>query len=653
MAESLSPSRHIGAVGAQELPQLVGGSRDSLASSSGHGLRLQRRVSVSRPSLLPCLRRKSGVDHRHKHTTITAVGTSKWKDPVSDPEIRLPEGITSIPSLIPSWRKKDENRSNKQKVVVRRSLINWAALFCDFLEKMIYETAKGSTSKQEWNYYLSASFAPVSERAPTTALRIIGTIPECMFGEFFRVGPNPRFEALGGYHWFDGDGMIHGLHLSEGKATYVVRYVRTSRLQQEERYGAPKFWKVGDMKGVKGYFCIALENLRRSLGVLNVSSGYAGTGNTSLVFHNKKLLALHERDKPYRIKVLEDGDLVTVGLEDFDKRLQHSFAAHPKIDPVTGEMFFFGYHSESSDLIYRTVSKEGVLRDPVLIKLPTTTITHDFAITENYAILMDLPLVLDPLGMAQGGFIFRFDPNKESRLGVLPRYATDDSQIRWFTIPTCYILHTVAAWEEEDEIILICCRTDGIDLNPDFGVERKNKAYGDSYGSPTLYEYRMNFKNGHVHQRQLSNLSIEFPTINPHYVGRKTRYTYCGVVDNELDLMSGIVNYDLYLDPSTTDTAVDDKTKGNNCTVFHFGPNCYASDTIFVPNNRGMANDAAEDDGFLISFVQDLNTGKSEAIIIDAKTMGPTPVAVVELPGRIPKGFHAYFVTQEQLQQQA
>lgn len=97
---------------------------------------------------------------------------------------------------------------------------------------------------------------------------------------------------------------------------------------------------------------------------------------------------------------------------------------------------------------------------------------------------------------------------------------------------------------------------------------------------------------------------------------RKTRYTYCGVVDNELDLMSGIVKYDLYLDPSTTDTAVDDKTKGNNCTVFHFGPNCYASDTIFVPNNRGMANDAAEDDGFLISFVQDLNTGYGLLIII-------------------------------------
>jgi carotenoid cleavage dioxygenase-like enzyme len=38
--------------------------------------------------------------------------------------------------------------------------------------------------------------------------------------------------------------MIHGLNIKDGKATYVARYVQTSKLQQEERYGAPKFLKV-------------------------------------------------------------------------------------------------------------------------------------------------------------------------------------------------------------------------------------------------------------------------------------------------------------------------------------------------------------------------------------------------------------------------
>jgi carotenoid cleavage dioxygenase-like enzyme len=43
--------------------------------------------------------------------------------------------------------------------------------------------------------------------------------------------------------------------------------------------------------------------------------------------------------------------------------------------------------------------------------------------------------------LIHGEHLIKFDPNKESRLGLLPRYAKDESQIRWFTIPTCMIFH--------------------------------------------------------------------------------------------------------------------------------------------------------------------------------------------------------------------
>lgn len=38
------------------------------------------------------------------------------------------------------------------------------------------------------------------------------------------------------------------------------------------------------------------------------------------------------------LKILEDGDLQTLGMMDYDKRLVHSFTAHPKVDPVTGNI---------------------------------------------------------------------------------------------------------------------------------------------------------------------------------------------------------------------------------------------------------------------------------------------------------------------------
>lgn len=66
------------------------------------------------------------------------------------------------------------------------------------------------------------------------------------------VGPNPKFKPVAGYHWYDGDGMVHGLRIKDGKATYVSRYVRTSRLKQEEYFGEAKFIKIGDLEGLFG-----------------------------------------------------------------------------------------------------------------------------------------------------------------------------------------------------------------------------------------------------------------------------------------------------------------------------------------------------------------------------------------------------------------
>jgi carotenoid cleavage dioxygenase-like enzyme len=77
----------------------------------------------------------------------------------------------------------------------------------------------------------------------------------------------------------------------------MARFVRTSKLQQEEYYGAAKFLKIGDMVGTKGILFFLLHLLRIKLGVLDISHG-VGTANTALVYHNRKLLALYEGDKP-------------------------------------------------------------------------------------------------------------------------------------------------------------------------------------------------------------------------------------------------------------------------------------------------------------------------------------------------------------------
>ncbi|KAL6328573.1 hypothetical protein AAG906_038768 [Vitis piasezkii] len=190
----------------------------------------------------------------------------------------------------------------------------------DWLEKLIVKLMYDSSQPL---HYLSGNFAPVrDETPPCKNLPVIGYLPECLNGEFVRVGPNPKFSPVAGYHWFDGDGMIHGLHIKDGNATYVSRYVRTSCLKQEEYFGGAKFMRIGDLKGLFGLLMVNMQMLRAKLKILDVSYG-TGTGNTALVYHHGKLLALSEADKPCML--------------DYDKRLTHSFTAHPKVDSFTGK----------------------------------------------------------------------------------------------------------------------------------------------------------------------------------------------------------------------------------------------------------------------------------------------------------------------------
>ncbi|KAJ6948446.1 hypothetical protein NC651_002703 [Populus alba x Populus x berolinensis] len=461
----------------------------------------------------------------------------------------------------------------------------------DYLEKLIVNLMHDTSQS---HHYLSGNFAPVlDETAPVKDLPVKGHLPGCMNGEFVRVGPNPKFAPVAGYHWFDGDGMIHGMRIKDGKAAYVRRFVRTSRLKQEEFFGGAKFMKIGDLKGLFGLLMVNMHILRLKTKVLDNSYGI-GTGNTNLIYHNGKLLALQEADKPYVVKVMEDGDLQTLGLLDYDKRLKHSFSAHPKVDPFTGEMFTFGYSHEPPYVTYRVISKDGVMHDPVPITISDPILMHDFAITENYAVFLDLPLYFRPKEMVKDKkFIFTFDATKKARFGVLPRYAKDDLLIKW-------------------------------------------------------YEMRFNMKTGVASQKKLSESAVDFPRVNESYTGRKQRYVYGTLLDS-IAKVTGIVKFDLHSEPEPGKGKIE--VGGNVKGIFDLGPGRFGSEAVFIPREPGTTSE--EDDGYLIFFAHDENTGKSSVNVIDAKTMSANPVAVVELPHRVPYGFHAFFVSEEQLQEQA
>ena len=450
------------------------------------------------------------------------------------------------------------------------------------------------------NPFLDGNFAPVREEIAADELKIIGELPPDLSGMFVRNGPNPQWQPKGQYHWFDGDGMLHGVRISNGKASYRNRYVRTKGWQIEREAG----------KAVWG-------GLLEPPQMDNPHGTYKNVANTALVWHAGKFLALWEGGAPYSIKLPE---LDTLGEYTYDGKLQSAFTAHPKVDPITGEMMFFGYSFAPPYLHYSTVSAEGELLKTVPIELPMGVMMHDFAITANYTIFMDLPMTFNPMRMQKGEPGLMFEKDRASRFGIVPRHG-DNNDVRWFETPACFVWHTLNAYEEGDEVVLLGCRVNSANLFATEDVE--SDAEGDI---PRMHRWRFNMKDGSVREERLDDAASEFPRVNDNFLGQPTRYGYAGKMGQ--GSMYGVIKYDLHSGKSQS---------------HEFGKARCGGEAVFVPRGSG------EDEGWLMTFVYDSNEDKSELVVVDAQNMTSEPVARVLIPQRVPYGFHGDWVSEEKL----
>src|SRR6185437_5781421 len=115
--------------------------------------------------------------------------------------------------------------------------------------------------------------------------------------------------------------------------------------------------------------------------------------NTHVVRHAGKTLALMEFSLPYEIS----NDLKTLGVHDFGGTLTDSMTAHPKICPTTGELHFFGCGNIFEPHVsYHRADADGQLTISRPIDVPALTLMHDFALTAEYVVFLDLPLLFDP-----------------------------------------------------------------------------------------------------------------------------------------------------------------------------------------------------------------------------------------------------------------
>ena len=319
-------------------------------------------------------------------------------------------------------------------------------------------------------------------------LRVDGIIPPELQGTYVRTGPNPVSGKSD--HWFFGDGMVHGVRIAGGKAEwYRNRFVQTPNVTDPS----------GDMMADMG-------DLTR------------GTGNTHIMAHNNKLLCLEEGHWPWAV----DGELNTLGYENFGGALTTSMTAHPKVCPVTGELIAFSYMSpEPPYLHYIRISADGVLQQLEGIDIPNMVMMHDFNVTRNYVVFMDLPVCFD-LGALETGMPFKFNRDAGARLGVMPRNGTN-ADVRWFEIDPCYVFHPVNAHEVGNTLVL--------------HVSRQQEAFGssnDDYAEVgRLTRWTIDLDAGTVTEEQIDDRPGDFGRVNDRLVGLDARYGYLMSLDGE------------------------------------------------------------------------------------------------------------------------
>lgn len=464
------------------------------------------------------------------------------------------------------------------------------------------------------NPYLLGVFAPVRDELTLDDLEVIGEIPKDLNGVYLRNGPNRRFAARGRYHMFDGDGMIHAAHFENGKVRYRNRYVRTKAFEQESAAG-------------RALWTGLMENPKDNPFGNGHGLGIKDAANTDVIFHRGQVLATwYLCGTPYGIDPLS---LETLGAQDFLGTFAGDMMAHPKVDEATGELFWFDYGPDRNYLRYGVIGAEGAQTHLTHIDIPSPRLPHDMAITGNYSILMDLPLVQDQEARRNGKYRIFYDRELPARFAVIPRHGTG-AEVRWFEAKPCYIYHVVNSWEEGDEIIMDVCRVKNPQHQTTFEHPLANMlAYMRL--DAQLYRYRFDLRTGQTTEAPLDDANIEFPSVDSRIMGKSHRYSYNMSLGNEPTLLfDGLVRFD-----SRTGTKEEHK----------FGKGRWGAEAPFAPRDGSTG----ETDGYLVCFVNDEAEDRGEIDIFDAEDVAAGPVARVLLPQRVPSGFHACWVRGDQL----
>lgn len=470
------------------------------------------------------------------------------------------------------------------ETLVRGAVTKGVEALAEFNRKRLPALADG-------NPFLTGIHTPMEAELTLADLEVTGTIPAGLNGRYLRIGPNPIDADPTSYHWFIGDGMVHGLAIENGRALwYRNRWIRSEAVA--------KALGSEPAPGPRHHF---------------------DTVNTNVMDIAGRTFALVEAGSyPVELGETLDGQVYNP----FDGTLRGSFSAHPHRDPRTGENHAICYEGRDPGTVrHVVVDADGkvVREEPIAVK--HGPMIHDCAITDRFVVILDLPVTFSMKALIGGhGFPYRWNPEHQARVGLMPRHGTQ-ADIVWCPVSPGYAFHVANAYDAPNgEVVLDLCVYDTM-----FG----DGATGPDARSRGLERWTIDPVRKSVEVTTLDPAPQEFPRTDERFFGQPHRYIWTmATPEQPEDRFIGATRLFMH-DLETGERLVQD-----------FGPGRFPGEFVFVPETES----ASEGQGWLIGLVVDLENETTDLVILDARRFGQSPVAAIRLPHRIPPGFHGNWI---------
>ena len=480
--------------------------------------------------------------------------------------------------------------------------------------------------------YHTGFFAPMRFEADIHDCEVEGRIPADLDGSFYRTCLDRRYpQRVPGDIPFNADGMVDLFRFRAGHVDFRTRYIRTPRY-------------VAERRARRALFGVYRNKYTSDPAVFGMSMN---TGNTTPIVHAGKLFSLKESNRPM---LLDPHSLKTLGEYDFEGRLEaQTFTAHPKIDPVSGEMISFSYEAKgdlSDDLAVQYFDRSGKLQREVWLKAPLVSMMHDFAVTQRHVILPCTAMVTGRERLEAGLNHWAYDRRVPAWVGILPRDG-DAKDVRWFKGPhdRSMLIHATNARTEGNKVIVDAPVARG-NFNPQF-PSVDGAPFDDEARRNTIrrWTFHLDRRGDNAWEEEILFPAIKptsFSRMDDRYLSLPFRYSFNLLTDPEL--------------PYDEERGGSLRGKVSN-TWYRFDHEANRVDKFFPGNTHGLyepqfvprRKDAPEGDGYLIGIANDYAEMKSELLIADAQHLADGPIARVKLPFRLHMQVHGWWVPSTEL----